>query len=134
MGIAIEFTNDHIQERSQGACTPYSQFFGSAEPMASLIKNNPMLQPTYGERTLENARNPEDPDSRRVHNQSGGTLMVLGSHGIFTEAGSNGTIGAMGDRLRPINLEAKAGAIMLWDSRVLHGTGSIGLQSHVTLL
>ena len=58
-----------------------------------------------------------------VDDQNGGTLIVPGSHKLFTEAGSNGNIGALGDCIRPISLEAKAGTIMLWDGRVLHGTG-----------
>ena len=49
-----------------------------------------------------------------------GTLVIPGSHKIMSEAGSGGKIG----KLPPaINLEAEAGTIMIFDGRVLHGTG-----------
>ena len=55
-----------------------------------------------------------------VNEENGGTLLIPGSHKIFMEAGSGGEIG----KLPPtINLEAKAGTIMLFDGRVFHGTG-----------
>lgn len=55
-----------------------------------------------------------------VNEENGGTLVIPGSHRILIEAGSGGKIG----KLPPaINLEAKAGTIMLFDGRMLHGTG-----------
>ena len=55
-----------------------------------------------------------------VDEVNGGTLIVPGSHRLFIEAGSAGKI----ERIRrPINLKAKAGTIMIFDGRVLHGTG-----------
>jgi len=46
--------------------------------------------------------------------------VIPGSHRAFIEAGTGGAIG----KLPPtINLEAKAGTIMLFDGRLLHGTG-----------
>ena len=55
-----------------------------------------------------------------VNEENGGTLVIPGSHRILIEAGSGGKIG----KLPPaINLEAKAGTIMLFDGRLLHGTG-----------
>ena len=55
-----------------------------------------------------------------VNEKNGGTLVIPGSHKILIEAGSGGKIG----KLPPaINLEAKAGTIMLFDGRMLHGTG-----------
>ena len=55
-----------------------------------------------------------------VNEENGGTLVIPGSHRAFIEAGTGGAIG----KLPPtINLEAKAGTIMLFDGRLLHGTG-----------
>ena len=55
-----------------------------------------------------------------VNEENGGTLVIPGSHWAFIEAGTGGAIG----KLPPtINLEAKAGTIMLFDGRLLHGTG-----------
>ena len=55
-----------------------------------------------------------------VNEENGGTLVIPGSHKIMIDAGSDGQIG----KLPPaINLEAKAGTIMLFDGRLLHGTG-----------
>ena len=54
-----------------------------------------------------------------VNEENGGTLVIPGSHKIMIDAGSNGEIG----KLPPaINLEAKAGTIMMFDGRLLHGT------------
>ena len=54
-----------------------------------------------------------------VNEENGGTLVIPGSHKIMIDAGSNGEIG----ELTPaINLEAKAGTIMMFDGRLLHGT------------
>lgn len=58
---------------------------------------------------------PEDVDDR-----NGGTLLVPGSHRILIEAGSGGEVGEMPPT---INLEAPAGTILLFDGRLLHGTG-----------
>ncbi|NJN51320.1 MAG: hypothetical protein HC809_05595 [Gammaproteobacteria bacterium] len=50
-----------------------------------------------------------------VNELNGGTLIVPGSHRLQNEDGEFGAIPP------PINLEAKAGTIMLMDGRVLHG-------------
>lgn len=55
-----------------------------------------------------------------VDEKNGGTLLIPGSHRILMEAGSGGEVGKMPPA---INLEAPAGTIMLFDGRVLHGTG-----------
>ena len=55
-----------------------------------------------------------------VNEVNGGTLIIPGSHKNIIKAGSNGEVG----KLPPaINLEARAGTIMLFDGRLLHGTG-----------
>ena len=55
-----------------------------------------------------------------VNEENGGTLIIPKSHKIMIEAGSAGKIG----KLPPtVNLEAKAGTIMIFDGRILHGTG-----------
>jgi len=55
-----------------------------------------------------------------INEENGGTLVIPGSHKIMSEAGSGGKIG----KLPPaINLEAEAGTIMIFDGRLLHGTG-----------
>ena len=55
-----------------------------------------------------------------VNEENGGTLIIPGSHKNIIKAGSNGDVG----KLNPaINLEASAGTIMLFDGRLLHGTG-----------
>jgi ectoine hydroxylase-related dioxygenase (phytanoyl-CoA dioxygenase family) len=54
-----------------------------------------------------------------INEENGGTLVIPGSHKIMIKAGSNGKVG----KLPPaINLEAKAGSIMIFDGRLLHGT------------
>ena len=56
-----------------------------------------------------------------VDEVNGGTLVIPGSHRVLMDAGSGGKIG----QLPPtINLEAPAGTIMLFDGRLLHGTGA----------
>jgi ectoine hydroxylase-related dioxygenase (phytanoyl-CoA dioxygenase family) len=56
-----------------------------------------------------------------VDEVNGGTLVIPGSHKILAQAGSGGTIG----KLPPtINLEAPGGTIMIFDGRMLHGTGA----------
>ena len=58
---------------------------------------------------------PED-----VNDENGGTLFIPGSHKTLIQAGSGGKVG----KLPPaVNLEAVAGTIMLFDGRMLHGTG-----------
>ena len=52
--------------------------------------------------------------------ENGGTLMIPGSHKLLMKAGSGGTVGELPPA---INLEAKAGTIMLFDGRIMHGTG-----------
>ena len=54
-----------------------------------------------------------------VNEENGGTLVIPGSHKIMVDAGSNGEIGELPPA---INLEAKAGTIMMFDGRLLHGT------------
>ena len=58
---------------------------------------------------------PEDVDEI-----NGGTLVIPASHKILMEAGNGGEVGQLPP---PINLEAPAGTIMLFDVRMLHGTG-----------
>ena len=56
-----------------------------------------------------------------INEENGGTLVIPGSHKLLIEAGSGGKVG----KLPPaINLEAKAGTILLFDGRMLHGTGA----------
>ena len=55
-----------------------------------------------------------------VNEENGGTLVIPGSHEIMIKAGNGGQIGKLP---QAINLEAKAGTIMLFDGRLLHGTG-----------
>jgi hypothetical protein len=53
--------------------------------------------------------------------QNGGTLVVPGSHKILSKAGSGG---AIKEPLPPaISLEAPAGTVMIFEGRLLHGTG-----------
>merc|ERR1712080_503021 len=55
-----------------------------------------------------------------VSEVNGGTLVIPGSHKILYAAGSGGKVG----QLPPaINLEAPAGTVMMFDGRLLHGTG-----------
>ena len=54
-----------------------------------------------------------------VNEENGGTLVIPGSHKIMIDDGSNGEIGELPPA---INLEAKAGTIMMFDGRLLHGT------------
>ena len=56
-----------------------------------------------------------------INEENGGTLVIPGSHKILIEAGSGGEIGELPPA---INLEAKAGTILLFDGRMLHGTGA----------
>ncbi len=56
-----------------------------------------------------------------VDEVNGGTLVIPGSHRILIEAGSGGEVGQLPP---PINLEAPAGTVMLFDGRMLHGTGA----------
>ena len=55
-----------------------------------------------------------------IDDQNGGTLVIPASHRVMAEAGSGGAIGELPPA---INLEAAAGTIMLFDGRLLHGTG-----------
>jgi ectoine hydroxylase-related dioxygenase (phytanoyl-CoA dioxygenase family) len=55
-----------------------------------------------------------------VDESNGGTLIIPGSHHALIEAGSGGAIGELPP---PVNLEAPAGTVMVFDGRVLHGTG-----------
>ncbi|XOV89023.1 MAG: phytanoyl-CoA dioxygenase family protein [Pseudomonadota bacterium] len=56
-----------------------------------------------------------------VNEENGGTLVIPGSHRIMAAAGSGGEIGELPPT---INLEARAGTIMVFDGRLLHGTGA----------
>ncbi|XOV82770.1 MAG: phytanoyl-CoA dioxygenase family protein [bacterium] len=56
-----------------------------------------------------------------VNEVNGGTLVIPGSHRIMAAAGSGGTIGSLPPA---INLEAPGGTIMVFDGRLLHGTGA----------
>ena len=56
-----------------------------------------------------------------VNEDNGGTLVVPGSHKLIAAAGSGGRIGELPPA---INLEARAGTIMVFDGRLLHGTGA----------
>lgn len=56
-----------------------------------------------------------------VNDENGGTLLIPGSHRILAEAGSGGAIGELPPT---INLEAKAGTLLIFDGRLLHGTGA----------
>lgn len=55
-----------------------------------------------------------------VDEVNGGTLIIPGSHKILAEAGQSG----VGELPPAINVAAKAGTIMLFDGRMLHGTGA----------
>ena len=55
-----------------------------------------------------------------VDETNGGTLLIPGSHKILAEAGSGGEVGELPPT---INLEARAGTLLLFDGRLLHGTG-----------
>ncbi len=55
-----------------------------------------------------------------VDDQNGGTLLIPGSHKILAEAGSGGEVGELPPT---INLEARAGTVLIFDGRLLHGTG-----------
>ncbi len=56
-----------------------------------------------------------------VDEHNGGTLLIPGSHNVMSKAGSGGAVGELPPA---INLEAPAGTVMLFDGRVLHGTGA----------
>jgi ectoine hydroxylase-related dioxygenase (phytanoyl-CoA dioxygenase family) len=56
-----------------------------------------------------------------VNEINGGTLVIPGSHRILAAAGSGGTVGELPPT---INLEAPGGTIMVFDGRLLHGTGA----------
>ena len=55
-----------------------------------------------------------------VDEENGGTLLVPGSHKILAETGSGGEVGELPPA---INLEAAAGTLLIFDGRLLHGTG-----------
>ena len=56
-----------------------------------------------------------------INEENGGTLLIPGSHRTMAEAGSGGEVG----KLSPtINLEARAGTLVIFDGRLLHGTGA----------
>ncbi len=56
-----------------------------------------------------------------VNEDNGGTLVIPGSHQRIAAAGSGGKLGELPPA---INLEARAGTIMVFDGRLLHGTGA----------
>lgn len=59
---------------------------------------------------------PQDVDA-----DNGGTLLIPGSHKILADAGSGGEVGELPPT---INLEARAGTLLVFDGRLLHGTGA----------
>ncbi len=56
-----------------------------------------------------------------VDESNGGTLIIPGSHAVLSEAVRNGT--PVGKLPPAINMDAKAGTMVLTDGRLLHGTG-----------
>ena len=58
-----------------------------------------------------------------VNQVNGGTLFIPGSHRPNGRGGQNGLYGELP---RPINLEAKAGTILMFDGRMLHGSAVNG--------
>ena len=56
-----------------------------------------------------------------INEENGGTLLIPGSHQIMAEAGSGGEVGELPPA---INLEARAGTLVIFDGRLLHGTGA----------
>jgi ectoine hydroxylase-related dioxygenase (phytanoyl-CoA dioxygenase family) len=56
-----------------------------------------------------------------INEENGGTLLIPGSHKILAEAGSGGEVGELPPA---INLEAQAGTLLIFDGRLLHGTGA----------
>lgn len=56
-----------------------------------------------------------------VDETNGGTLVIPGSHLVLTEAVRNKT--PVGKLLPAINIDAKAGTMVITDGRLLHGTG-----------
>lgn len=56
-----------------------------------------------------------------VDDRNGGTLMIPGSHKVLAEAGMGGEVGPLP---RPFNLSLRAGTAMIFDGRLLHGTGA----------
>jgi hypothetical protein len=56
-----------------------------------------------------------------VDEVNGGTLIIPGSHRLMSEVGSGKPVGELPPA---INLEAPAGTIVMFDGRMLHGTGA----------
>ncbi len=56
-----------------------------------------------------------------VNDENGSTLLIPGSHKILAAAGSGGEVGELAPA---INLEARAGTLLIFDGRLLHGTGA----------
>ena len=56
-----------------------------------------------------------------INEENGGTLMIPGSHHALAEAGTGGEVGELP---RPFNLDLPAGTVMVFDGRLLHGTGA----------
>ncbi|MEO1933399.1 MAG: phytanoyl-CoA dioxygenase family protein, partial [Myxococcales bacterium] len=56
-----------------------------------------------------------------VNEENGGTLLIPGSHQIMAAAGSSGQVGELPPA---INLEARAGTLLIFDGRLIHGTGA----------
>ncbi len=52
---------------------------------------------------------------------NGGTLIIPGSHNALANCGRGGTVGPLP---RPFNLQLPAGTVMIFDGRLLHGTGA----------
>merc|ERR1719230_185810 len=55
-----------------------------------------------------------------MHEQNGGTLVVPGSHRLVSEAGTGNPVGPLPPA---INLVAPAGSVVIFEGRLLHGTG-----------
>ena len=55
-----------------------------------------------------------------IDDHNGGTVMIPASHSVLANTGTGGTVGPLPPS---VTLEAKAGTVMLFDGRLLHGTG-----------
>ncbi len=96
--------------------------------IAIITNKNNMPQGLHQDQAIAPFQDPAAPftvntmfilDDMGEHN--GGTLVVPGSHRILSEAGSGN---APDEPLPPaINLEAPAGTVMIFEGRLLHGTG-----------
>lgn len=92
----IAFPNGHPQalHQDQSAITPWQS------PEAPVLMNTMYIM-------------------QDVNEVNGGTLIIPQSHRLLSEAGSGKPVGALPPA---INVEARAGTIVLFDGRMLHGT------------